>query len=267
MVRNFSIGHSFNGGDLVSILPSIKRLSLQHGVKADIYQRLNLPAYYFDDASHPVKDAGGRQVCMNGAMFSMMKPLVEYQNYVNFFMEWEGEQVDFNIDQTRHSAQLPLTGGSLPHLPSLIFPQLHPDLNQSWLEAPVLPKSGKIVINRTNRYTNPYIDFYFLKKYENDIVFVGTVDEYLAFTNKWKLNVPRETVDDFLHLASVIQASRFFIGNQSMCHWIAEGLKVPRLLEICQHFPNTWPMGRDGRCYIAQNALEYYFEEFYNKTV
>ena len=38
-------------------------------------------------------------------------------------------------------------------------------------------------------------------------------------------------------MAQIIKACKFFIGNSSLGYDIAEGLKVPRLLEACPNFP------------------------------
>ena len=56
-----------------------------------------------------------------------------------------------------------------------VFPQLACDLSKEWLSINHSFDSdfdNKIVINFTDRYRNPYIQYYFLKESEKDIIFV-----------------------------------------------------------------------------------------------
>jgi hypothetical protein len=44
-----------------------------------------------------------------------------------------------------------------------------------------------------------------------------------------------------------------------MIFQIAEGLKIPRIVELCAHAPNVIPVGEMAFDFYAQNALEMYF--------
>lgn len=262
--------HSFNAGDALTILPGMKKIYHETGKKAIIFQRLNLPANYGHNDRHPVLSDEGRMVCMNEKIFNMLKPLIEAQEYVESFEIWKGEKVDVDYDLTRHSSQMPLPGGDIYKWPSLIFPQLEADLTEPWITGFVdyetADISDIIVINRTERYQNPYIDYYFLKPYESKIIFAGTVEETNIFCIKWELNIANLYVKNFLHLANTIKACRFFIGNQSFCWHLAESMKVPRILEVCATYPNTFPTGKNGYSFINQGSLEYYFNKLLNET-
>jgi len=50
--------------------------------------------------------------------------------------------------------------------------------------------------------------------------------------------------DDLLEAALVIDNAKFFLGCQSACYAIAEGLKVPRL--ILHIYKNAYPVGENG---------------------
>lgn len=260
--------HSFNSGDLISILPGIKHLYEVAGQKAIIYQRLNLPADYSHSDNHPIKDDNGRQVCMNEEMFSMMKPLVEAQEYVEKFEIWNGEKVDFDFDMTRWDSRMPLPGGDLHYWPTLIFPQLLPKVDEPWINVPPYMNTGKfILINRTERYQNPYIDFHFLKKYNSGLfAFIGTDEERNIFCKQWDIDIPHVIAESFYVLAMGIRSCRFFIGNQSLCWHLADAMKVPRILEVCTQYPNTFPTGEDGYAFISQVSLEFYFEKLSKET-
>jgi ADP-heptose:LPS heptosyltransferase len=123
----------------------------------------------------------------------------------------------------------------------------------------------KIIINRTQRYNNPYINYFFLKNYENDLVFIGTKKEGELFNKQYELNIEIVEESDFLRVSKLIESCRFFIGNQSICWHIADALKVPRLLEVCSQFPNTFPTGKDGYVFLHQQSLELLFDKLANK--
>jgi len=260
--------NSFNSGDLITMLPGMQKLYRETGGKAKIYQKLNMPAYYYDDAKHPVKDEGGVQVCMNEATFLMMKPLLESQEYVESYEIWQGEKVDFDFDLTRHSSQIPLPGGDIHAWPTLIFPQLECDLSEPWVKAleDEVTADTKIIINRTTRYNNPYIDYFFLKEYQYKLLFIGTKNEHEIFCRDFGLDIHYLEVADFLELAEAIAACRFFIGNQSMCWHISDAMKQKRILEVCTAYPNSFPTGKDGYAFVTQPGLEYRFNQLLKET-
>ncbi len=294
--------HSFNSGDLITVLPGIKHLYEKTGQKAIIYQRLDLPADYGHNDLHPVKSADGRQVCMNRDMFNMMKPLIEAQQYVERFEVWEGQEAQIDYDLTRQDSRMPLPGGDIHKWTSLIHPQLECDLSKPWIQVPNPEKYkrsdgmyeagcisigngkwtenvcnetypiGQIVINRTARYRNPYISYHFLKEYTNRIVFVGTKEECDSFCKEWGLGcnswnyIYRLSVNDFYKVAQAIKGCKFFIGNQSLAWHLADAMKVPRILEVCTNYPNTFPTSSNGYSFVTQGALEYFFNQLINET-
>lgn len=306
-----TVRHSFNSGDLLTSLPGFQKIYKETGKKAIIYQRLNLPADYGHADYHPIKDDNGIPVCMNSGQFNLLKPLIEYQEYVHCMQEWQGEEADFDLDKTRQDSRMPLPGGSIHAWASLIFPQLETDLSNSWVSVPpinwpllrkielasIIPEMkwedvikifdqtgvmlyrekivhdilpfqcvDKIIINRTARYQNPYINFFFLQSWQDKLVFSGTRTEYDSFCKEWNLPyVPYLVVNDFLELAQALHTCKVFIGNQSMCWHIADAMKVPRILEVCSSYPNTFPTGANGHSFITQQALEYQFNKLLNK--
>lgn len=263
--------HSFNSGDAITILPGIKSVYQQTGKKAIIYQRLDLPADYSHNDNHPIKSADGRMVCMNRAMFDMLKPLIEAQEYIERFEVWNGEKVDFDFDLTRQNSQMPLPGGNIFYWPTLIFPQLVPDFSEKWINTPPDHEErylwkDYIIVNRTERYRNPYINYSFLKPHEKKIAFVGTGREHDDFCKSFDLNIIKLPARNFLYLAIFIDNCRFFMGNQSLCYHIAEATNTKRILEICTQFPNTFPTSKDGYPFIAQEAVEYFFNKLLIET-
>lgn len=259
--------HSFNTGDCLTILPGLKHLSEKNSKKVKIYQRLGLQADYGHDDPHPIKDDKGRHVCMNEKMFDAVKPLVEYQDYIESFEIWNGQEVDINFDLTRHNSQMPLPNGPIHKWASLIFPQLECSLDEPWIKTPPCEKKGTICLNFTARYRNEYISYFFLKEHQDRCVFIGTFDEWKDFVTKWSLfDVRYVYTGDLLHAAKAIRQSSIFIGNQSACWHIADAMKVPRILEVCARYPNTFPTGKNGYSFITQEALEFRFHKLLNES-
>lgn len=260
--------NSFNSGDLITMLPGLQKLYFETGKRSAIYQRLNMPSYYYDDAIHPVRDEKGVQVCMNEHTFKMMKPLLEAQQYIEKYEVWAGEDdLHFDFDLTRFSTQSPLPNGSIHAWAYLIFPQLQCDLSIPWINVPTDEKyKNQIIINRTTRYNIPYVDYFFLKDYQNIVTFAGTKEEHQVFTQAFNLNIPLLIVNDFLELAIAINSCRFFMGNQSMCFHISDAIKKERILEVCSQYPNSFSTGANGYDFITQSGLEYNFDLLINKT-
>jgi hypothetical protein len=72
-------------------------------------------------------------------------------------------------------------------------------------------------------------------------------------------------VSNFLELARVIAGCKFFIGNQSFPFAVAEGLKVPRALELCFECPNVIPEGPQAYDFLYQPQFEKIVRELDSK--
>lgn len=268
MTETVSYLHSVNSGDLISSLPGMKHVYDKLGKKAVIIQRLNMPGEYFGQA-HPVKSDTDEtiQVTMNSKQWSMLKPLLEYQPYVDHCEEFEGQHIDVDFDKIRSGAFSTMPHGSIHRWNWYAHPALACDLSIPWIEVPESKSmqaelSNKIIVNRTERYTNPLISFFFLKKWEGQLLFAGTEHEWESFNEQFKLNVHKLEVRDFLQLAQAIKYCKLFLGNQSFCYNIAEAMKTLRVLEVCRQAANCVPMGPLGYDYLQQGALEFYVEKF-----
>jgi len=124
----------------------------------------------------------------------------------------------------------------------------------------------QIVLNFTERYRNHSINYFFLKKYQDNLIFAGTKKEHESFCINWELEMPRLEIKNFLDLAYVIRDCKFFLGCQSFCWNLAEAMKTPRILEICQYAPNCQPfIGEDSYGFLHQVGVEYYVEKLMNK--
>lgn len=275
--------HKVNSGDLISSLAGIKHLCEQRGERAIIYQMLNRPGEYFIGARHPVVDGTGQMVCFNAEMYRMMKPLLEAQDYIESFEIYNGQPVDYDLDVVRQDVFC-----GAPHFPLqkwtwMAYPEMNCDLSKSWIDVHPYEcvsstklnrelrwyqgrngNHGAVILNFTERYRNYNVNYYFLNKYEKDLVFAGVKSEHELFCKQWGLDIPLLAISDFKELSSAIAGSRFFLGNQSFCWHLAQAMHVPRILELYPHAQNCTNFGANGHEYYNSKAAEFYFEKLFN---
>lgn len=267
---NKSVCHAGNIGDVFASLAATKEFSRLSGNKINYYLFKNRKAVYpFGIMKHPtVGDDGATLVMLNDEMIRMMTPLLKAQDYIADAKEWEGEAVDVDFNKMRET-YINMGAGILSRWLFFVFPNLACDISQPYITVPDTDKDlakGKIIVNRTERYNNELISYFFLKKYENELLFTGTEGEHQKFCKEWKLDIPYLKVNDFLELAQAIKQCRFYLSGQSMGFQIAEGMKTPRILEVCQACPNVIPIGGKGFDFAAQLGLEYYFKTLYDES-
>ena len=73
------------------------------------------------------------------------------------------------------------------------------------------------------------------------------------------LEIRKVNVTDFYQLAQLLKLSKGLISNQTMIFQIAEGLKIPRAVEICRYAPNVIPVGENAFDYLDTMALQAHF--------
>lgn len=266
-----TLKHSMPAGDLLSLLPGLKQVWADTGKKWIIFQRLNLEygdmygAYV--GAKYSIKNDQSVPVTMNDAVFEALRPLLLAQEYIEDAFEWDGNPVDYDCDLLRQmDTTMPM--GCINRWPFYLWPEMSCDLSRPWLKWPtsiILDAEGKILVNRTERYNNILISYNFLKQYKNNVLFVGLPEEHEIFCRQHGLKIERLKADNFLEIASAMTLSRMFIGGQSACFQISEGLKIPRILEVCKQIPNVVGTGDDFYDFLRQDHLEYYVNKLYNQ--
>lgn len=272
MVKPIAIKHTGFIGDLIHSLPAVKAACEKYGTTADIYIFIDHTWNYFKEET---REHNG---LISRGNFEMLKPLLYALPFINSVSEWNGQQIHYDFDTVKfRGKEIGLPHSNISRWYMYLFPELSCDLSKRvidlidlegyWygdLAMPSIPVNfGKIVVNRTFRNVNPYINYMFLNQYKN-VCFVGTLQEYEVFT-KQVPNARYIHVDDFLELAIVIGNAKLFIGNQSFCYSIAEQMKTPRLLECNQEATNVMPQGANGYDFYTQHGLEYIVNEVINK--
>jgi hypothetical protein len=258
-------------GDLMSMLPGIKKLCEDKNQRAIIYQRLDVAGIGYEGAIHPFKNEIGDEVMMNEYMLNMLKPLLESQDYIEKFEIYTGQEYDIDLDKVRMQVFTNQPLGSINRWIFYVYPQMTCDLSESWIKsltfstrAETIEFSNKLIVNFTFRYRNTIIDYNFLKRYQDKVVFVGLKEERDFFCKQWGLELKYIEIDDFGELASIFAMAKGFLGNQSFCYQLAEGLKIPRILELSPVIPNVIPTGENAYDFYHQQAVEYYVDKVLN---
>lgn len=193
----------------------------------------------------------------------LIAPLLRSQNYVTDFTEHTDQQLHWNAGdfRSKHETTRSLAWAHLMHYRgNLNLPPISPDLYSPWLTGiePDPRANGRIIINRTNRYPNRLFRWMeIVRHYGDRLLFVGNPEEHRDFCSTFA-PVPYQPTADLLEVAQLIAGSEMFIGNQSACFAVAEGMKHPRLLEVCLDQPDVI-VTREGTgnvSYSADGALD-----------
>ena len=235
--------HSGHAADIINVLPVIKELSKTH--KCNLYINLNKPIKFY--YKHP---AG--KFYLNNKIYSMLEPLLSKQEYLNEVEIFSGQQIDINFDLLR---ELPINLLFDNATYASVITGVQIDLTKPFISADNHEEhKNKIIIQRTFRYRNQYINYKFLNNF-NNLLFVGTIEEFNDLKKDVK-NLAFYNCKNFLDMANLIKSSKFVIANSSITFPLAEGLQVPRLLESSPDFPAAQPHGKNAYNFYFQAHLE-----------
>lgn len=204
--------HSGDQGDLLAHLPIVRGLG---GGKLILF-----PSSYTGYRMTPERVAN-------------MAPLLLSQPYIHG-VEWASVPSGRNLDDWRNHYK---HGLNITDMACDTFGLAFLEREQPWLVVDPQPVA-RVIFARSGRYHNdafPWVKVY--ERYKSAAVFVGTSAEHNEFERDIG-PIDWHPTADMLDLARVIAGCELFVGNQSSPYWIAEGLKVPTLLEIT-HFPNN----------------------------
>lgn len=273
-MQNFYFHFSMLIGDLIYALPGIRQIGQVYKNKPiqgqdNVFSGRTVLQLHLNQ-TWLMADAIMRRngITMTPGDFDNIRPLLMAQDYIEDVITFqEGDPFHINLDEImgKFAEDINVPYGSLPRWYFLVWPEMACDLSKRWLTAGVEDETkGLIVISRSSRCHNPNIDYRFLEKYKDQIIFIGLDDEWKSFCKVF-FEVRHYKVRDFLHMASVINSAKFFMGNQSFPYALAEGLKVPRILELFSPLPNVIPMGENAFDVCYTPAAELYVERFMKK--
>ncbi len=252
--KQLNLLHSGHLGDLIYALPVIKELAKNHVCHFYIQTNKIMPVEYYN---HP---AGN--VFIDDRMLNLFLPLIKEQKFIHKVEKYNNQEIDINFDIFR---ELPVNINFNSPRWYFQITGIQVDLTDPYLEVePHDEIKNKIIIHRTFRHRNQFINYKFLHKYK-DLIFIGIKDEYEDLKKDIK-NLDFYNCKDYLDMARVIKSCKFFIGNQSVAYPMAEALKVPRILEAEPLFPVVQPIGKNAFDFYYQPHFEKWCEYLNNKS-
>lgn len=233
-------------GDIIYAVPAMKALAGEK--KIHLHLQINQKSLYKKSMQH-----ANQGKILTEKSVEMIAPLLLAQPEFAVVDVLTDQPVDYDLDEFRN---FPFDYNT-NHICRWYFHiyGITADLGKPWLQVTPDPAfKQEIVIARSFRYRAPGIRYDFLKDYPH-ITFVGLKEEYEDM-KKAIPDLKHRTVRDFLEFARIIAGCKFFIGNQSFPFAVAEGLKVPRALELCFECPNVIPEGPDAYDFLYQPQFE-----------
>ena len=244
--KELSFLHSGRIGDVIYSLPTIKELSKSH--KCKLYVQIEKPILGPFEAS--------RKVFINKRCGDLILPLLRNQDFLETVNIYKDEKIDINLDLFR---DIPINHSFYSSRWFSHICGVNINVENTFLS--VKPNDlikNKIIVGRSSRYRNAYINYKFLKNTKN-LLCIGLKDEFQD--SKKDINdLEFHECKDFLEMAEIIKASKFFIGNMSLQYIISEALKVPRLLEASPDYPVAFPVGPNA--FDAYHQI--HFEKFFS---
>lgn len=251
-------------GDMISMMPSLRQLYKTTGKRIMVYQALNVVGEGHPGIHQAFTNESGQSIMMSEQTWKNLMPLLKTQEYIEDAKEYVGQEVDYDMDEIRLKTFCNQNVGSLNRSLWYAFPEMACDLSEVSLEVEgelVIDYSQKVIINFTPRFRNHFVNYYYLKDYQDKLLFAGLEKERREFCDKWLLDIPLLETDDFYELAVAMKSCKFFMSNQTSFFQIAENLKIPRLLETCKELPHVIPMGKNGFDFYHQTPLQFYFKK------
>jgi hypothetical protein len=233
--------HSGDAGDVLYSLPAARTLAKKRG-----HEKFTFVLGRKQGTLHPFTDESGESV----ASLLRVQPYIE-----DCYIQKDGQRWDVDFDPYRNYLinNFKRWKNLCQYHAELI--QVPNESDHPWLtvdhkaEVPGRP----VVINRTPRYRNPMFSWKRIyERYKNVAVFIGRLDEYDNFQEECG-PIPYAETPQLIDAARLIAGAKLFVGNQSVCRAIAEGLKQNTILESSRKIgntvwrrPNLW-VGIDGR--------------------
>lgn len=175
--------------------------------------------------------------------------ILKAQPYISDVQPWNRQSVSYNLNDWRAKLFKAVRIGTHKDK-SLVDWQLEQfgipltAKDTAWLT--IEPrKIARVVFNRTGTgrsqhhvYHNPDFPWHYVwSKYKKNAVFVGLPEEHEVFCATCG-QIPHVQTKDLYEAAQVISGCDLFVGNQSCCFWLAEGMKKRIVLEVWKAGPN-----------------------------
>lgn len=242
--------HKGNIGDVVIACVFLKSYWQQTGRPIKLHLQTDVPAHYIFD--HPLKD-----IYLNKQMAEQLVPVLLAQPYIAEVTIGSHlpKKVNLPLDAFR---SLPIDlRCSLVQGWYQLCSDIWLNVYEPWITAKKLPEyQNTIVMSRTARLRSDYIDYKFLSRFSDNLLFLGLPEECNRFREETGIDCQYLTVESFDLMINIINSCRLFVGNQGFAYTLAESVKCPRVLESNSFSPNNYPMSANGRIAIFQEQFE-----------
>ncbi len=224
--------HSGNAGDILYSLPSIRALGVRH-VILNVFRS-------FDPLRKLTREAADALVPL-----LMAQDYIDRVTVVQAGVPLEGIDstcinVDYVLDRFRHH-DIDRNHLMYAHARAM---GVDIDPNIPFLSVSPCAEEPGVVICLTPRYRGLSEEFIRdVARYFEHITLVAIPEEWQTISG---LAGEVRKCKDFLEMARLIQSARLFIGNPSLASAIAEGLKVPRIIDLPLSLANAFPIGPRG---------------------
>ena len=218
--------HAGDLGDVIASLPAIRHLG--GGM------------LYIEAATYT------RQMLTPDKWFGIDR-ILKAQPYISDVQPWNRQSVNYNMNDFRNRLFKSVRMG-MHKDKNLVDWQLEQFgiplhvKDTAWIT--VEPKKvARVVFNRTGTgrnphhvYHNPDFPWHWVwQKYKDNAIFVGIPEEHAVFCATCG-DLPHVQTKDLYEACQVIAGCDLFVGNQSVCFWLACAMFKPILLEV-------WPAG------------------------
>jgi len=230
--------HSGDLGDIVFSLPAVRALG--GGVLyLDPEGGKDEPLVHFGYTDRTRLDRAG---------IDSLRTLLVQQPYVADVRLWTGQAVTYNLDLFRR--HLTFNNLSDSHLAAFKLDAREKDAR--WLQVSETdPRlAGRVAISRSLKVHGNHTFWEFeVRKIRERCVFLGTRREHEFFEEALGYTVDYAHTPTIADLAVAIASAESFIGNQSLAHAIAEGLKKDLIQEVYRVGPAA-VFRRQGARYV-----------------
>lgn len=232
MQKSKTFKHSGDIGDIIYGLVTIKKLG---------------GGILYLDTTGGINDRACNFQCLGGktkfnkSSYDFLYPLLKKQSYIEDVKEWNGENVDYNLNNYRikFNDGTCRTSNIIDNQLDAFGLPLYTDHNENWLtvdEGVTLDR--EIILNRTSRYHSNY-SWYFIKKFKiaETCIFLGHPKEHEYFEYTFDIKIPYHKTNNALEIAKILKNCKCLIANESAILAIAIGLgSVPIIQEV---YPRT----------------------------
>jgi hypothetical protein len=251
--------HSGTLGDLIYSLPVAKKYA--NGPSTFYVSLHNVEGCAFKYGYNTRDIWPEHQNRLSDRDFRWLKPLLERQPYITDAQVYDGENLDYDLDDFRRVFGRSFVGNYVETYYRAFEIDYGTTFNiEPWLEVDPVHECS-VVINRTFRYRSNLPDcnttwqnLLAITQAETNALFVGSADEHEDFVKTFGVNVKYRPVDDFHEMAQIIAGASTFIGNQSMPYSIAVGLGKPTVLETRKEISLD-----NNECFFERGELSNYF--------